>query len=99
MRVIATESVDASIGLRHSGPIVCENRLCTIQVRQDAVREPNLTNTPLLGAHSKAEVVKLGEIFEIDAMTGTFRIVRLSGDASALLVDRFSGESGRPFWS
>jgi hypothetical protein len=99
IRVISTASVNPNLGLRHSGPIVCENRLCTIPVRLGEDREPNLTNTPLLGSHSPAEPVPLGEIFEIDAMSGTFRIVRLAGDASALVIDRVSGETGRPFWS
>jgi hypothetical protein len=99
MRVIATASVDPNIALRHSGPIVCENRLCTIQVRQGDDGEPNLTNAPLLGSHSEADVVRLGEIFEIDSLSGTFRIVRLSGDASPLVIDRVSGKSGRRFWS
>jgi hypothetical protein len=34
MRMIATAVIDPNIGLHHSGPIVCEERLCTIQVRE-----------------------------------------------------------------
>jgi hypothetical protein len=99
MRVVATKTVEPRIDLRHSGPIVCEDRLCTIQVRPSTDREPNLTNSPLLGSHSTAEQIRLGEEFEIDCLSGSFRIVRLSGEASSLVIDRVSGEAGRPFWS
>jgi hypothetical protein len=99
MRVIATGVIDPGIGLHHSDPIICAERLCTIQVRVESDVEPNLTNTPLFGSRSDVEVLRLGEVFQIDCLSGEFRIERLSGEASALVIRRVAGNLGRPFWS
>lgn len=95
--MVATDVFDPGSGLRHSGPIICAERLCTVQVRGPDV-EPNLANSPLYGSRSGAEVLRLGEVVGIDCLSGELRIERLSGEASAVVIRRVAGDLGRPFW-
>lgn len=91
MRVIAMQLVDPNIGLRHSVPIVCAERLCRIQAWDSGQMAPRLINAPLVGSPPPdAEAVALGEAFEIGGQTGAFRIERLSGEAGALVLNRVS---------
>jgi hypothetical protein len=69
--------------------IVCEGRPCRVQIDPDS--RPRLLNSPALGAPGEdAEVIGVGEIFQIEDQDGTYRIERLSGDAEALVINRLS---------
>jgi hypothetical protein len=90
VRVLPTELVDPRFGLRRTAAFVCEDRLCRVHVQDDGATEPTLANAPLYGPRPDAAEIRLGEAFQVDGQSGTFRLERLSGEASALTLNRLS---------
>jgi hypothetical protein len=90
MQVLATESIDPNVGLRQSVAFVCEGRGCRVHVFDQLAIEPRLINYPLPGPRPDTSVISLGEVFQIEGTSGTFRIERLTGEADALIVNRMS---------
>jgi hypothetical protein len=65
---------------------ICEGYVCRVLMNGEPVG-PRLNNFPQIGAAPELQVA-LGEQFHIEGAPGVYHVVRQSGEATALMVDR-----------
>ena len=86
MRTLNLDPGSVAAPISQTLQFVCEGRVCRVLINPEPVG-PRLNNFPIIGLAPDVELA-LGEQFHIESLPGVYRVVRQSGEADALTIDR-----------